>query len=460
MLFTVRTNTHAACLCFVMLTTLALLSLHGCASGPQDSMGTGPATTKSTTKAPTRPIPETITVELNSDVGPFAPRARGLLRPKAPTLPPDLLAALGVLAHGTHDGPPPILVTLGDSVKFDGAFPGDKGIWTKWDQGVEALVRQQQSEGGPVVYEVWKEPDDNKTFKDRLNFFGAWVHTTRNIRRLAPDAVLMGPSTLKFDHGWISEFLKVCKEYSVLPNIVGWHEDGLKHDLSGHIGSLADSFWQDGTNIKHLVISSNASIDNKQSPGDPVIFLAQMEKSFKDNSFRRIEQEFGFKLTHLFTNDSKPRSLYYAYRDYARLAGAGRTVKVSASQTVEGLAVWSGSSRKAEVLLGRNRSRVDAKQVLGLVTLQIKGARGTTVQVRLSHIADSGGQASTGPTPAFDQDYAIKNGEASIPLPEFASGDAYSIELTIVGDPPSTRAATAPATKTAPSSSNKTDSAK
>jgi len=377
---------------------------------------------------------------------------------QAMTLPGDLLAQLGVMSRGDNNEAPPTLVTLGDTVKFDGAFPGEKSEWTKWDQGVEALIRKNESEGKRIVYELWKEPDNGRPFKDRVDFFSAFVHTTRKIRKFAPETVLLGPSTLKFDHGWISEFLKVCKEYDVLPPIVCWHEDGLKHDLSGHIGSLAESFWQDGTNLNRIIVSPNAQIDGKESPSDPAIFLGQMERSIKSNAYQHINQNFEFKLTHLFTNDQKPRSNFFAYQQYAVMEGM--SMKVNGSGTVDGVAVWNAKTRSGKLLLGRNRTRVDNKQVLGAVTLQLKAAAGSDVRLIAKRLADSGAKASNGFEKPVESDLPIKNGEVSILLPGFATGDAYLIEFTIRGEAPATRPASGPATMIAATQSTTTTAKK
>jgi hypothetical protein len=387
-------------------------------------------------QATTRPTDETFTADLATDAGPFTPRARGLLRLKPSVQPTrEMLAPLGPLAQGEDGGAPPVLITLGESVKFDGAFPGDKGNWTKWDQGVEKLVRQQLADSKPTIYELWKEPDKSGFNKDKTNFFGAWVHTAPLIRRIDPKAVLMGPSISKHDGGWTGEFLKVGKEYGVLPDVVSWHEENLKQDISGHVGQAGEAFWQDGTDRRRVLISAAASVDDKNAAGDVPIFLAQVEKSVRDQGWRPLTWAWAFKLPHLFTNDAKPRSIYYAYKEYADLANAGRNAKTSASPSVDGLALWSEPTKTARLLLGRNRSRLDSKQVPGEVTVLLKGAKAATAHVRARRIPN------TGPDPAGEalalpeRDLAVHNGEIRIPLPDFASGDVFVIEITLRGQP-------------------------
>jgi len=441
---TVRVGALSACLGFVFIALAGWIG-GGCAPWQKDS----PATTKAsstTTKASTKPVDETVTIDLNERWIDFAPRASGVLRPKAPGLPPaklpeDLLAALGKMTEGRQSAQTPVLVTLGDYVKFDGAFPGEKGKWTKWDQGVLDAVAKLRAENRPMIVEIWKEPD-RPPFKERVDFLSAWVHTVKLLRGPDspwPDIVLMGPSLSKEDGGRIQEFLKVSKEWNVFPAIVGWHEDGLKHDISGHIGGQMNNFWQDGFGLDQIAVSANAGIDAKYMASDPAIFLGQMEWSFKNNGWQPIAQTFQFKLTHLFTPENKPRSVYYTYKAYADLAAPGRkSVKVADSQTVAGVAVWDLSKRSGRALLGRNRSRVDAKHVLGNVDVLLKGANGAEAVVRVSRIADSGAKPSDGPTAAVERVYPVKNGEVRVPLPlaKFASGDAYAIEFTVRGTPP------------------------
>jgi hypothetical protein len=412
-------------------------------TAPSTTPSTKPSTKPATTKASTQPVHETVTVDLSSELGRFALRARGVMRPKG-EVPAELLAGLGVMAKGRDGGAPPLLVTLADVVKFDGAFPGEKGKWDAWEAGVREAVEQYQKAGRAVVYEVAKEPD-RSAFKDRLNFFSAWVRTGRVIRAVAPEAVIMGPSIAKHDGGWVGEFLKVAKEWDVLPDVVCWHEDGLRQDLAGHVGGAAESFWQDGTNRREIVIGPSAAVEGKHAAGDPAIFMGQMEKSVKAHGWRPIEQVWWFKLTHLVTAEGRPRSVYYTYKAYADLAarggGGGVAVKVSSGPTVDGVAVASSAERTCRVLIGRNRSRVDSKHILGDVTLAVKGADAAGVGVRATRIADSGAKASDGPVAVFEREVAVKGGEAKVPLTGFVPGDAWLIELTLRGTGATTRPA-------------------
>src|SRR3954453_4286655 len=76
---------------------------------------------KATVIAPP-PASETVTVDLTADLGILEPHTAPLLRPTSANLPEALLAPLRPILTD----PMPTLITLGETVKFDGRFPGDK----------------------------------------------------------------------------------------------------------------------------------------------------------------------------------------------------------------------------------------------------------------------------------------------------------------------------------------------
>ena len=78
-------------------------------------------------------------------------------------------------------------------------------------------------------------------------------------------------------------------------------------------------------------MSPAVSVDDKLAASDPPIFLIQVEKAVRENAWRPLTFYWGFKLTHLFTADNKPRSVYYSYKEYADLANGGRNAKITSS---------------------------------------------------------------------------------------------------------------------------------
>jgi hypothetical protein len=401
------------------------------------------------------PAPENITVDLSADLGLLEAHTTPLLRPNSANPSDALLAALKPLLTD----PIPTLITLGDTVKFDNRFPGDKKDWARWDAGVEKLVRQNLAAKKLVEYEIWNEPDLSSSFKgNQAEFFAVWFHTVRLIWSIDPQAQLVGPSRSSFDAGWIQEFLKIGKEYDVPTTIVCWHESSVKPDLLGHVNSAGEMFWQDGVDRHHIRILPSNALDRTYCPSDPVLLLAQLQQAWRDSKFRHIDERFAIKLHHLVANNKEPRSLYHAYVAYADLiAHGGRAVKLSSAKNTDGLATWDATSRTARILLGRNASRSATTQPtppgqprpdqLGPLTLVLKDVSGSTAHVAVTVIANSGEQPFT-PAPPRESEIPVIDSQVRLPLIEMTSGQAYVIQVKIAGPAPATtRSTTQPTTQ-------------
>ena len=400
------------------------------------------------------PAPETITVDLSADLGILEAHTAPLLRPNSVNPSDALLAPLKPLLTDSI----PTLITLGETVKFDNRFPGDKQDWTKWDAGVEKLVRQNLAAKKPVEYEIWNEPDRSSSFKgNQGEFFAVWFHTARLIWSIDPQAQLVGPSRSSWDAGWIQEFLKIGKEYDVPTRIVCWHENSVKPDLPGHVTNACEMFWQDGVDRRHIRILPSNDLDRRYRPSDPVLLLAQLQQAWRDTKSRGIDERFAIKLHHLVAANKEPRSLYHAYVAYADLvANGGRVVKLSSAKNTDGLATWDASSRTARILLGRNASRSATTQPtppgqphpdqLGPLTLTLKNVSGATGHVAVTVIANSGDQPFT-PAPPRESEIPVIDGQVRLPLIEMTTGQAYAIQLKISGTAPATTQSTQPTTR-------------
>jgi hypothetical protein len=419
---------------------IALIPL-ACADTRQRQVTTQPAvaaTTRSTTAPTTKPktpVPETLTIELGTDYGPFRPMAKGLHRLTPPSRPnSQMLESLKPLL----DQPTPTLITLGNTVKFDGAFPGEKGNWSKWDQGVRDEIRKYQ--GKAVHYEIWDEPDRQYSFRgSREDYFSAWVHTTNLIRSIDPAAVLIGPSSSKYDFGYVQEFLKMCKDYHAPASIVCWHEEGAKPDVAGHYDGIGESFWQDGTWRPYVRVLQKSADAQKFYPGDVPIILHPVHSGHRRIAWRGVGQDFAFKLTHLVTEKSEPRSLYYAWAAYAALDAPGnREAKVTAANTTDALAVWNHEQKRGSALIGRSFNRVGSAYLPGQVTLSLKGLTGPAVRVESRLIKDSGKDASPGPLAVTPSELPVVKGEAKLLLADFANHDACVVTFTALSTPTTT----------------------
>ena len=319
---------------------------------------------------------ETITIDFAVKSEPITHKAAGFARALTLTEPPqEMLAGLRPVffRQPALDSPAKygalaiypraknlnstVMATLSDGIKFDGRFPGEKDNWTKWDSGVTDLVRRAHTSGQKIYWEIWSEPNQGASWKgSREDFMVLWYRTVKRIRDLDPNALVAGPSIGPFDAGWIGGYLKVCKEYDVLPDIITWHEKDPKGDIVAHVDQILNDCWQDGHGERPIVVFQNVPEAHRYSPGFAIWTMAGQERSRAQFGVRNKTGEHGAQLTSFLTPKFEPRAAWWAYREYAQMNG--RMIKLSKSSTVDGLASYESASKTLHILVGRGRKYV------------------------------------------------------------------------------------------------------
>lgn len=408
---------------------------------------------------------EVVSIDLSKDDGPLMHRAAGFVRGIAIQEPTDNLllplrptffrqpavdapAKYGALAVRDRASAmnAKMHAVLSGGVGFDGAFPGDKGNWTRWEAGIERLARQAGAAQPRIVWEIWDEPNNSFAWKgSREQYYALWFRTVRKIRTIDPQAIVAGPSIDRWDQGWIEGFLKVTKDYGVMPDIVCWHERDMRPDIAGHIGGLENSEWQDGLGTRPKIAFHAVSDKLKFHPAVAVFFFAAVERSKVEAAARKGWGEHGTQLANLLTDDFKPRSTWWAYKAYADLTG--RRAGLNKSGTVDGIAAWDAQRKTAQIILGRARSSLGTTQPatparLGQVELRFNHVSSGRVHIVAEHLPSSEGKTLEKPVETINADFPVANHEVRVVLPGFDDGAAYIVSLTEVQEAkPSTKAA-------------------
>ena len=388
-----------------------------------------------------------------------------------------------------------VMAILSEGVKFDGRFPGEKGNWEKWDRGVADLVRRAMSSGQRVQWEIWTEPNQGASWKgSKEDYLILWYRTVKRIRAIDPQATIAGPSVGPFDGGWINSFLKVAKEYDVLPDVICWHEKDPKGDIVAHVDQIENDCWQDGHGVRPIIVYQNVPEAHRFSPGFAVWTVAGQERSHAQFGVRNKTSEHGLQVASLLSPKSEPRAAWWAYREYAQMTG--RMIKLSKSSTVDGLATWEAATKTIHIIVGRGRKYVPtaragwvgvakhpiasltgsldwvwdkfettgipeegrnwlkvitpaavkfantAQRVLTTPTTQPTDTLGE-VELKLTHLPSpsvhvvaqrlefSGEKASSGPKKAFEKDLkATEQKEVKFMLPEMGEADAYVVTVS------------------------------
>lgn len=402
-----------------------------------------------------RPLDETVTIDLERDLGPVTHKASGFVRGMAVDSPPVELVAplrpgLFVMPAGQSGGKyqasaiyerarhmgADVQAVLGRSVKFDGKYPGEKDNWSKWDQGVTQLVMGAKAAGQKIEWDIWSEPDRRESFNgSRDDYFRCWYHTVRLIRKLDPEAQIVGPSMSRYDGGWIEGFLKDCKDYEVLPDAVSWHENTGRADVTGHVNNLEENCWQDGFRLRRFTVNQYISKDHQFSTGVAVHFLADLERVRIDSSARAHFAEHGYQVGGLLTADVKPRAVWWVYRQYAQMTG--ERVKVSSSPTMNALAAYDAAGSKVTMLVGRDWARTGKKKEemppFGKGAIKLQHVPGEKVQLVASPIPNMGDKPVAELSQRLNMELAVDpvSHEISVELPDFANTSAYWVEIKL-----------------------------
>ena len=84
--------------------------------------------------------------------------------------------------------------------------------------------------GLQLHWDIWNEPD-HPQFWDRSSeqFFETWKRAVRTIRRVSPNAIIVGPSLARGPAHYLYGFLLSAHAENVLPDIISWHDMALDH---------------------------------------------------------------------------------------------------------------------------------------------------------------------------------------------------------------------------------------
>jgi hypothetical protein len=321
-----------------------------------------------------------------------------------------------------------------------------------------------------------------------------WYRTHKRIKSIDPNAQVCGPGVGPFDSGWISSYLKVCKEYEVLPDVITWHEKDPKGDVVGHVNDIENTLWQDGHGLRPIIVYQTVPDPHRFSPGFAAWTVAGQERSNALFGIRNRSSESGVQLCSLLTKDFEPRANWWVYKEYAQMRG--QMVKVSKSATVDALATWDESSKTLQLLVGRGRRYVPStragwvgvakypiasltgsletvwdkfdatgvpdeirdvarfvaypavaandtvtkiidkrneksKDDLGEVELKLTHLPAAKVNVTAQRLAYSGEKASKGPQKVFERELAVSDKkELKFILPDMEEADAYVVSVS------------------------------
>lgn len=309
-------------------------------------------------------------------------------------------------------------------------------------------VGRAKRNGFVFRWDIWNEPNARFWGRSRQQFFETWRRAVIVIRSLAPDAVIVGPSTVNFDRAWLSAFLDYAKKHEVLPDVLSWHENDerTKARIPAHVRAARAMLVSKGIDIGRFEINEMISAESQFKPGTAVWIFAQLEQERIERAAKACWGDIGSSncsnasLNGLLTHpDRQPRPIWWAYRWYADITG--RLVAVRPNGDIHGIAGYDRNQDTARLLLG-NLNASSGNQEVRLVGLDRAGfPDGTTVRV-IGVRADPHDRSVRGyqapqpsPLPGLDARYTVRDSEVRIVVPNFGPDVAYGMVLQRAGAP-------------------------
>ena len=318
-----------------------------------------------------------------------------------------------------------------------GIWPGDGGDWTKWETLVEELVREADSKGLQLLWDIWNEPD-LKQFWDRgaEQFFETWKRAVRTIRRVNPKAIIVGPSLSNGPFHYLYGFLLSAYADNVLPDIISWHDMNIDHP--NNVVNVRQFLVKHGIPDRPISINEFKYSDGTHHPGLTVWWLSHIEEEAPESAayacWPDLEGNSNCEtetLDGLLTRGGLPRAAWFAHKGYAEITGQLVNVEISGSR-IAGIAGVDSDLQTGRLLLGRRESfhssseesvEVVFRNLDHLVNLSNDGE----IFIRTERISDAGTLGSLQVT--ISALYPVINNEVRIRFPDFGAWEAYTVVL-------------------------------
>ncbi|MFL6078140.1 MAG: RICIN domain-containing protein [Mycobacteriales bacterium] len=317
-------------------------------------------------------------------------------------------------------------------------YPCTNGDCSNWVSFLDATVGALQASGLPFAYDIWNEPDISifwpNASVNSAQYFQMWDTAYREIRRLAPNARIVGPSlafTPQRNQGEWQTWLAHVKSAGTVPDEITNHDEGDVDDPVTVSQALNSDL--DAAGIPRRPLSANEfQPADRQTAGVSAWYLARFAQSGYANAMRG---NWNCCLTPNLTGIIAPSNgsfsttgNWWAFRTYADLTGSLVATSGQVGSTAVAAAEDSANAR-AVAIVG------DANGYTGAATVTFNGlgsvpwltsAGGVTVTVY--RIPDQSPLASR--QVVLNQTVSASGGSITVPLTFQAAHDAFGIYLT------------------------------
>jgi ricin-type beta-trefoil lectin protein len=319
-------------------------------------------------------------------------------------------------------------------------YPCDNGNCSNWVSFIDSTVGALQATGLPFAYDIYNEPDISVFWTRGMNspqYFQMWDTAYREIRRIAPNAKIVGPSlafTPQSNPGEWSTWLAHVKAAGTVPDMITNHDEGDVDDPVTVSQALNSQLSAAGIGSRPLSANEYQPAD-RQTAGVTAWYLARFAQSGYTNAMRgNWVCCMTPNLTGVLTQSGgtwQPNGNWWALRTYADMTGTlvgtsgqvGSTA-ISASQ--------DSSAKRAVAVLGDSNGYTGAASVTftGLASVPWLANNGS-VNVTVERIPDQAPLAA--PQVVLSQNLSASGGSVTVPFTFQAAHDAFAVYVTPAG---------------------------
>jgi hypothetical protein len=266
-----------------------------------------------------------------------------------------------------------------------------------------------------------------------------WDTAYREIRRVAPGALIVGPSlafTPQSNPGEWQTWLAHAKSAGTLPDEITNHDEGDVDDPVTVSQSIDNALASAG--ISPIPLSANEfQPADRQTTGVTAWYLARFAQSGYLNAMRgNWNCCLTPNLTGILTQSGsswEPTGGWWAFRAYADLTGSLVSTSGQVGSTAISAAEDSTKKRAVAIIGDSNGYTGDAPvTVRGLGSVPWLANNGS-VNVTVDRIPDQA--PLTAPQVVYNQNVSVASGSITVPVTFQQSHDAFAIYLTPAGQP-------------------------
>ena len=316
-------------------------------------------------------------------------------------------------------------------------YPCTNGDCSNWINFIDSTVSALQASGLRFAYDIWNEPELSIFWKPGVNtpqYFQMWDTAYREIRRIAPDAEIVGPSfafTPQRNPSEWQTWLAHVKAAGTVPDMITNHDEGDVDDPVTVSQAIDSDLAAAG--LPRLPLSANEyQPADRQTAGVTAWYEARFAQSGYTNAMRGNWQCCTIpNLTGILTHTASgwaPTGNWWAMRDYANLTGS----LVSTSGEVGTTAISAAedpSRRRAVAIIGDSDGYTGNASVtftgLSAVPWLVHHGR---LHVTVYRIPDQAPLYS--PQVVFDQTLGTTGGSVTVPFTFQAAHDAFAVYLS------------------------------